>query len=94
MIAALTALPVVGVPIKSKALKGIDSLLSIVQMPAGVPVATVAIGKAGAGNAALLTASILALKCPKIRAALQAYRQEQTAAVLNDCPLQFSPVEE
>lgn len=84
MTAARTLLPVIGVPVESKALKGIDSLLSIVQMPAGVPVATVAIGRAGAINAALLAATILGGKHPQYRAALAHYRQEQTRAVLAD----------
>lgn len=83
MIAAHTALPVLGVPIESKALHGMDSLLSIAQMPAGVPVGTLAVGKAGAINAALLAAAILARDHPPIRAALLAYRQQQTQAVLD-----------
>jgi 5-(carboxyamino)imidazole ribonucleotide mutase len=83
MTAAKTALPVLGVPVESKALHGLDSLLSIVQMPAGVPVATLAIGRAGAVNAALLAAAILALKHPPIRTALHAYRAEQTQNVLD-----------
>lgn len=83
MMAAKTCLPVLGVPIQSRALNGLDSLLSIVQMPAGVPVATLAIGKAGAVNAALLAASILGARYPKICAALNAFRQQQTADVLN-----------
>ncbi len=82
MTAAKTTLPVLGVPVQSKSLRGVDSLLSIVQMPAGVPVATLAIGTAGATNAALLAASILALADPKIAAALEAFRADQTAAVL------------
>ncbi len=82
MVAAHTSLPVLGVPIKSSVLNGIDSLLSIVQMPAGVPVATLAIGNAGATNAALLAASILGNKYPEIRDRLEALRSEQTAAVL------------
>src|SRR6266545_3688842 len=82
MAAAKTALPVLGVPVESKALKGLDSLLSIVQMPAGVPVATLAIGRAGAINAALLTAAILANKYPKVRDALHRYRKAQAQAVL------------
>jgi 5-(carboxyamino)imidazole ribonucleotide mutase len=82
MAAAKTTLPVLGVPVESKALKGIDSLLSIVQMPAGVPVATLAIGRAGAVNAALLAAAILANKYPRIRQALHRYRHEQTQSVL------------
>jgi 5-(carboxyamino)imidazole ribonucleotide mutase len=83
MVAAKTCLPVLGVPIQSQALNGLDSLLSIVQMPAGVPVATLAIGKAGAVNAALLTASILGTRYPETRTALQTFRDQQTAAVLN-----------
>jgi 5-(carboxyamino)imidazole ribonucleotide mutase len=83
MAAAKTILPVLGVPVESKALKGIDSLLSIVQMPAGVPVATLAIGRAGAINAALLATSILANKYPQFRAALQRHRAAQTQAVLD-----------
>ena len=84
MIAAHTALPVLGVPIKSSVLNGIDSLLSIVQMPAGIPVGTLAIGAAGATNAALLAASILGNKYPEIRARLEAWRRKQTDAVLED----------
>jgi 5-(carboxyamino)imidazole ribonucleotide mutase len=83
MTAAKTSLPVLGVPVKSRALNGVDSLLSIVQMPAGIPVGTVAIGKAGATNAALLAASILANKHPEVREALDRYRQEQTERVLS-----------
>jgi 5-(carboxyamino)imidazole ribonucleotide mutase len=82
MVAAHTRLPVLGVPVESHALQGLDSLLSIVQMPAGIPVATLAIGKAGATNAALLAVSILALGSPELAAKLTKYRQEQTAAVL------------
>ena len=81
MVAAITTLPVIGVPVKSKALKGMDSLLSIVQMPAGIPVATVAIGEAGAKNAALLAAAILANKYPEIDKNLQQFRQNQTNSV-------------
>lgn len=81
MTASLTPLPVFGVPIESKALSGLDSLLSIVQMPAGIPVGTLAIGKAGAVNAALLAAAVLALTNPALAAALEAYRAQQTAAV-------------
>ena len=81
MIAAITTLPVFGVPVRSKALSGQDSLLSIVQMPAGIPVGTLAIGEAGATNAALLAAAILALNGPEIEAALELYRRTQTAAV-------------
>jgi 5-(carboxyamino)imidazole ribonucleotide mutase len=81
MAAAMTRLPVLGVPVESKALKGMDSLLSIVQMPAGVPVGTLAIGKAGAVNAALLAASILALGDAPLAARLEAWRAAQTEAV-------------
>ena len=81
MIAALTPLPVFGVPVRSKALSGQDSLLSIVQMPAGVPVGTLAIGEAGATNAALLAAAVLALSDPEVEASLDLYRREQTQAV-------------
>ena len=81
MTAALTPLPVFGVPVESKALSGEDSLLSIVQMPAGIPVGTLAIGKAGATNAALLAAAVLALHDPAIDTALTAFRAERTAAV-------------
>ncbi|GAB2184597.1 5-(carboxyamino)imidazole ribonucleotide mutase [Roseibium sp. LAB1] len=81
MTAALTPLPVFGVPVESKALSGEDSLLSIVQMPAGIPVGTLAIGKAGATNAALLAAAVLALHNPAIDAALTTFRAERTAAV-------------
>src|ERR1700686_5595271 len=82
MIAANTLVPVLGVPAESQALKGMDSLLSIVQMPAGVPVGTLAIGRAGAINAALLAASIVALNHPDVRERLRAFRAEQTNAVL------------
>lgn len=82
MIAAYTHLPVIGVPVESKVLKGIDSLLSIVQMPAGIPVATVAIGTSGAKNAGLLAASILGIKYPAIANTLKTYRTQQTEAVL------------
>src|SRR5437764_6069167 len=81
MAAALTPLPVLGVPIESRVLKGVDSLLSIVQMPAGIPVATFAIGQAGAVNAALFAAAILALGDPAIAAALDNWRRSQTDAV-------------
>ena len=81
MCAAFTALPVLGVPVQSLALSGMDSLLSIVQMPAGIPVGTLAIGRAGAVNAALLAASILALQDPGLADRLEAYRAAQTAAV-------------
>ncbi|MHB8619402.1 MAG: 5-(carboxyamino)imidazole ribonucleotide mutase [Chloroflexota bacterium] len=83
MLAAKTWLPVLGVPIESHALRGLDSLLSIVQMPAGVPVGTLTIGRAGAVNAGLLAAAILAGKHPLIRLALQRYREDQTRAVLD-----------
>jgi len=82
MTASKTLLPVIGVPIQSKALSGLDSLLSIVQMPVGVPVATVAIGDAGARNAALLATAILAARHPPLRDALAAFRERQTAEVL------------
>jgi len=82
MTAAKTTLPVLGVPVQSKALNGLDSLLSIVQMPAGIPVATLAIGVAGAKNAALLAASILANEDPRILTALEDFRREQTDTVL------------
>jgi 5-(carboxyamino)imidazole ribonucleotide mutase len=82
MTAAKTSLPVLGVPIQSKTMGGIDSLLSIAQMPSGVPVATFAIGAAGAKNAALFAAAILANEFAEIRAALDAFREAQTAAVL------------
>jgi len=82
MTAAKTVLPVLGVPVQSAALAGVDSLLSIVQMPGGVPVGTLAIGKAGAVNAALLAAAILGGKYPAIREALRAWRAAQTDAVL------------
>jgi 5-(carboxyamino)imidazole ribonucleotide mutase len=84
MVAAKTSLPVLGVPIQSRALNGLDSLLSIAQMPAGIPVGTLAIGEAGATNAALLAASILAISDPAVRAALDAFRADQTAGVLDN----------
>jgi 5-(carboxyamino)imidazole ribonucleotide mutase len=84
MTAAKTALPVLGVPVESKTLHGVDSLLSIVQMPAGIPVATLAIGRAGAINAALLAAAIVAGRHPEIGARLEAWRAARTAAVLAD----------
>lgn len=84
MVAAQTVLPVIGVPVQSAALNGLDSLLSIVQMPKGVPVATVAIGSAGAVNAGLLAVSILATSRPELRARLTAYRDDATAAVRRD----------
>ncbi len=81
MVAALTPLPVFGVPVESKVLSGLDSLLSIVQMPGGVPVGTLAIGRAGAINAALLAAAVLALSDPRVAEALDAWRSRQTEAV-------------
>lgn len=84
MLAAKTHLPILGVPIKSKSLDGLDSLLSIAQMPAGVPVATLAIGDAGAKNAALYAAQILALTDPKIKDAILNYRKNQTKTVLEN----------
>lgn len=84
MVAANTVLPVLGVPVESKSLKGKDSLLSIVQMPGGIPVGTLAIGKPGAINAALLAASIVGNKHAEYRAALSAFRQAQTQDVLNN----------
>src|SRR3954469_17239594 len=84
MVAAHTPLPVLGVPIKSSILNGVDSLLSIVQMPAGVPVGTLAIGNAGAVNAALLAASILALSDKRVAKALEAWRQARTDAVAEE----------
>ena len=83
MVAAKTSLPVLGVPVKSRALNGMDSLLSIAQMPAGIPVATLAIGDAGATNAGLLAASILGIKYPQIRRALEEFRRGRTDSVLN-----------
>jgi 5-(carboxyamino)imidazole ribonucleotide mutase len=82
MTSSKTTLPVLGVPVQSKALNGMDSLLSIVQMPAGIPVGTLAIGQAGATNAALLAAAILANKYPEIQQALDKVRNDQTASVL------------
>jgi 5-(carboxyamino)imidazole ribonucleotide mutase len=82
VIAAKTALPVLGVPMESQALKGLDSLLSMVQMPAGVPVGTLAIGKAGAINAALFAGAILGNKYPEIKSAVRRYRENQTRAIL------------
>ena len=81
MTASMTPLPVIGVPIQSKTLSGLDSLLSIVQMPAGIPVATMSIGEAGAANAGLTAAAIIALTDEKVAAKLDAWRQEQTDAV-------------
>src|SRR4051795_6290465 len=84
MVAAQTVLPVIGVPVQSAALQGLDSLLSIVQMPGGVPVGTLAIGKAGAINAALLAVAVLATSRPDLRERLRTFRAEQTARVLAD----------
>lgn len=84
MVAANTTLPVLGVPVQSQALNGLDSLLSIVQMPAGVPVGTLAIGKAGGTNAGLLAVQILAGKYPELRGKLEAFRQAQTSRVLEE----------
>lgn len=83
MLAAKTALPVLGVPVQSKVLNGVDSLLSIVQMPAGIPVATFAIGAAGAVNAALFAAAMLALADPRVATALDTFRRAQTEQVLS-----------
>ena len=92
MVAACTPLPVLGVPVQSKALNGLDSLLSIVQMPRGVAVGTLAIGAAGAANAGLLAAQILALHDEALRARLDAWRAQQTARVMNDRqPLAVTP---
>ena len=88
MVAALTPLPVFGVPVESKALKGLDSLLSIVQMPGGVPVGTLAIGRAGAINAALLATAVIALGDDEVAAALDAWRARQTDQVAHEPPLQ------
>jgi len=84
MAASQTTLPVLGVPVESKALKGMDSLLSIVQMPGGVPVATLAIGKAGATNAGILAAQIVALQDSSVAAKLDAFREKQTRTVLDN----------
>ena len=84
MVAANTLLPVLGVPVEGHALKGIDSLLSIVQMPGGIPVGTLAIGKAGAQNAALLAVAILSNHDPKLREQLRAFRQEQAQKVRSE----------
>jgi 5-(carboxyamino)imidazole ribonucleotide mutase len=84
MLAAKTRLPVLGVPVQSKALNGMDSLLSIAQMPAGIPVGTLAIGAAGAVNAGLLAVAVLALHDPELAAALDGYRARQTQGVLDN----------
>ena len=91
MVAAKTSLPVLGVPVESAVLKGLDSLLSIVQMPAGVPVGTLAIGKAGAANAGILAASIVALSHPEIGSRIAAFRSEQTQRVLDASNPQEQP---
>ena len=90
MAAAKTLLPVLGVPVESKILRGVDSLLSIVQMPAGIPVGTLAIGKAGATNAGLLAIAILATTRPELREKLKAFREKQTSTVLADSQLESS----
>ena len=87
MVASLTTLPVLGVPVKSRALSGLDSLLSIVQMPGGVPVGTLAIGESGAKNAALLAIRVLANECSELRTKLQQFSEEQTAKVMEDSVL-------
>ena len=94
MLAAFTRVPVLGVPVESRALKGLDSLLSMVQMPAGVPVATFAIGPAGARNAALFAAALLAGEDAGVRARLDAYRAAQTRAVLENAAFEGYPFAE
>jgi 5-(carboxyamino)imidazole ribonucleotide mutase len=84
MLASMTLVPVLGVPVQSRALQGLDSLLSIVQMPGGIPVGTLAIGNAGAVNAALLAAQMLGAAHPEIREAVRRYREDRTRAVLDD----------
>jgi 5-(carboxyamino)imidazole ribonucleotide mutase len=84
MVASQTLVPVIGVPVQSRALNGLDSLLSIVQMPGGVPVATMAIGTAGATNAGLMAVAMLAVRRPELREKLRAFRQEQTDKVMKD----------
>lgn len=91
MIASMTVLPVIGVPVRSKALNGLDSLLSIVQMPAGVPVATMAIGEAGAKNAGILAAQIVALHDAAVAEKLELFRREQTETVLANCEVSVWP---
>ena len=88
MLAAFGPVPVLGVPVQSKALSGVDSLYSIAQMPKGIPVATFAIGPAGAANAALFAAAVLASDLPSVREALDDFRRRQTQAVLDDAPLE------
>ncbi len=92
MLAAFGPVPVLGVPVQSKALSGLDSLYSIVQMPKGIPVATFAIGPAGASNAALFAAALLAADDPAVRKALDAFRARQTKTVLEDAPLEAPDV--
>ena len=87
MLAAQTLVPVLGVPVKSRALNGLDSLLSIVQMPGGIPVATLAIGESGAKNAALLAVSMLSNDDPGLREKLRAFREKQTSTVMDACRL-------
>ena len=87
MVAAMTTIPVIGVPVQSRALSGLDSLLSIVQMPGGIPVATTAIGTSGAKNAGILAAEILALQDLNVREKLKAYKQKQTQTVLDDAQI-------
>lgn len=89
MVAAMTTIPVIGVPVQSRALSGLDSLLSIVQMPGGIPVATTAIGTAGAKNAGILAAEILALHDEEVREKLKAYKQKQTQAVLDNAQIEL-----
>ncbi len=89
MVAAMTTIPVIGVPVQSRALSGLDSLLSIVQMPGGIPVATTAIGTAGAKNAGILAAEILALHDEAVREKLKAYKQKQTQAVLDNAQIEL-----
>lgn len=91
MIAAQTVLPVLGVPVQSRALQGLDSLLSIVQMPGGIPVGTLAIGSAGAKNAALLAIRILAVSRPDLAASMQKYMNQQRDDVLSDAELSLNP---
>jgi 5-(carboxyamino)imidazole ribonucleotide mutase len=93
MAASKTSLPVLGVPVESKTLKGVDSLLSIVQMPAGVPVGTLAIGRAGAINAALLAVAILGAKDPQYRHRYSEFRQRQTQSVLDNRTLSLTPLQ-
>ena len=89
MVAAMTTITVIGVPVQSRALSGLDSLLSIVQMPGGIPVATTAIGTSGAKNAGILAAEILALQDLNVREKLKAYKQKQTKTVLDDAQIEI-----